>query len=76
MKYKNLLALVMVTSLVSIGVSACSDDNNNDVHGGGYHVQANPDNSSNSNSTNDLDNSQTQDQGQDQSQDQDQRITT
>lgn len=62
---KKLLALVVLTAILGIGLSACTPDIVNEVT---TSAQANPDNSSTSDSTNDLQNAQSQDQFQDQDQ--------
>jgi len=77
---RNILALAIIVSMASVGISACSDDNNNDVgcgsNGGhGSNVVANPNNDSTSDSFNDIFNGQSQEQDQDQDQEQDQEQT-
>jgi hypothetical protein len=72
---RNLIALVVVTAVVGIALSACTPDIVNEIN---TSAVANPNNSSNSESSNDLENSQGQgqDQEQEQEQDQDQTIST
>jgi len=72
---KKLLALVVLTAIFGVGLSACTPDIINEVN---TSATANPDNSSSSGSLNGLVNaqSQEQDQDQDQEQDQDQTIST
>jgi len=72
---RNLVALVVLTTILGVALSACTPDIVNEVN---TSATANPNNASNSTSANGLINAQAQgqDQDQDQEQDQDQTVST